>query len=520
MSLPVSAAASAPVKIGDILGGKYQVERVLGVGGMGVVVSAKHLTLGERVAIKFLLPQALARNDVVKRFLQEGQAAARLKSEHIARVHDFGQLESGAPFLVMEYLEGSDLSAVLRDRGPLSVETSVDYLLQACEALSEAHSASIIHRDLKPSNLFVIKRLDGTPSIKLIDFGISKVLVPGAGGAEGEMTATAVMMGSPLYMAPEQMVSARDVDSRADIWSLGILLHTMLTGSPPFRAPSVPQLYELIGQGAKPIRKVRADVPEGIEAAILRCLQKDPRQRYADVGELAEAVAAFGPPEARFTANRIRRILVARATQESPPTPAEVPVPVVAVTPAASLLPEVANRAASPASPDAGAPPTSGPPPAAEVSGSSPSSTSSAAIDPLATDGPWDQRTHPPSRRPRSAALIAAAAAVLLGAPVAFLLLRANHGAAVAPPAADSASARPAAVAIPPVESSQPSVAPGAPAVVATADPSPPAEASPPRPRPSVTAAAVTPPARAPLAPRTPPRPHVKSPDDLFGTQK
>src|SRR4051794_2316718 len=170
---------SSPVNVGDILAGKYQVERVLGVGGMGVVVSAKHLTLGERVAIKFLLPQALARTDVVKRFLQEGQAAARLRSEHVARVHDVGTLEDGAPFLVMEYLDGHDISQVIRDKGPLSVESAVDYVLQACEALAEAHAIGIIHRDLKPSNLFLIKRLDGTPSIKLIDFGISKVTLPG-----------------------------------------------------------------------------------------------------------------------------------------------------------------------------------------------------------------------------------------------------------------------------------------------------------------------------------------------------
>ena len=385
---------SSPVNVGDILASKYQVERVLGMGGMGVVVSAKHLILGERVAIKFLLPQALAREDVVKRFIQEGMAANRLRGEHIGRVHDVGRLESGAPFLVMEYLDGKDLGAVLRDGGPLAVEVAVDYVIQACEALAEAHSSGIIHRDLKPSNLFLIQRLDGTPSIKLIDFGISKILVPGADGDAGEMTATAVMMGSPLYMAPEQMASARDVDGRADIWSLGIILHTMLTGAPPFRAPSVMQVYELIVQGAPPIRKQRADVPEGIETTILKCLQKDRRQRFADVGELADALAEFGAPEARFIAERIKRILSTRSTRDSIAAPApdsDAKIPVVAVTPAAIAATEPAEGAAdavrhSSRSKGSGRHP---PPGTASIS-------DSAAIEALGTGGPWDQKTQPP----------------------------------------------------------------------------------------------------------------------------
>ena len=156
---------SSPVDVGDVIAGKYVVERVLGVGGMGVVVAAKHKTLGERYAIKFLLPQAVASDDVRKRFRQEAMAAARLRSEHVTRVYDDGELPDGSPFLVMEYLDGRDLSAVLRDEAPLAVPRVVGFVMQACEALAEAHAAGIIHRDLKPSNLFVIKRLDGTPSI-------------------------------------------------------------------------------------------------------------------------------------------------------------------------------------------------------------------------------------------------------------------------------------------------------------------------------------------------------------------
>jgi eukaryotic-like serine/threonine-protein kinase len=286
---------SSPVNVGDILAGKYQVERVLGVGGMGVVVSARHLTLGERVAIKFLLPQALARDDVKARFLQEAKAAARLRGEHVARVHDTGMLDSGAPYMVMEYLEGSDLGAVLRDKGPMSVADAVDYVVQACEALAEAHSAGIIHRDLKPSNLFVIKRLDGSPSIKLIDFGISKVQLPGAEGAEGEMTATAVMMGSPLYMAPEQMASARDVDGRSDIWSLGVILYELLAGEPPFGGSATAAAVAIATDPIPPLSLKRPDVPAGLEAAIERALSKEPQDRFADVASFAAALAPFAP---------------------------------------------------------------------------------------------------------------------------------------------------------------------------------------------------------------------------------
>ncbi len=513
---------SSPVNVGDILAGKYQVERVLGVGGMGVVVSARHLTLGERVAIKFLLPQALARNDVVARFLQEGRAAARLRSEHVARVHDVGKLETGAPFLVMEYLDGSDLGAVLREKGPMTVEVAVDYVMQACEALAEAHSAGIIHRDLKPSNLFLIERLDGSPSIKLIDFGISKIQLPGAEGAEGEMTATAVMMGSPLYMAPEQMASARDVDGRSDIWSLGIILHTMLTGSPPFRAPSVMQVYELIVQGAPPIRKTRPDVPAGIEAAILKCLQKDRRQRYANVGELAEAIADFGPPQARFSAERIKRIIVARTPADSilPPSGGEALVPVVAITPAA-----VANTVPADAGAKAGAEAVKGEVTSNGLGISQPDGAS--VIDPLGTDGPWDQKTHPPMRRARPAALIAAVAALVIGAPVAFFVLRGGHapaqsvsmGDTTAQPGDTSRAHQPAVAPPSPSTSADPaapSVLPGA----SVTPPEPSAHPSPPPERETNVHTRPRPPSPPPSPqPTRPPRP-TKSDDHLFDTQK
>src|SRR3954454_18638740 len=216
---------------GRVLAGKYRIERVLGRGGMGVVVAAHHIHLDEKVAIKFLLPEAVANAEVLGRFVREARAAVRIKSEHVARVSDVGTLEGGEPYMVMEYLEGSDLAEWLLQRGALPVEQAVEFLLQASEAIAEAHALGIVHRDLKPANLFVVRRADGLLSIKVLDFGISKVT--DASMAAGAATSTLALMGSPLYMSPEQMESARTADARSDIWSLGVILYELLTGACP-----------------------------------------------------------------------------------------------------------------------------------------------------------------------------------------------------------------------------------------------------------------------------------------------
>ncbi len=285
MSTGSDSSNLAPVKAGDILAGKYEVERVLGFGGMGVVVAAKHVHLGERVAIKFLLPQALKKAEVVERFLREGRAAVRIKSEHVARVFDVGKLDDGAPYMVMEFLEGADLSTLLKTKGAVPIELAVEYVLQACEAIAEAHSLKIIHRDLKPANLFVAKRADGSPVVKVIDFGISKVADPTT-GTDVEMTKTDVMMGSPVYMAPEQMISARDVDERADVWSLGVILFYLVMGAQPFRGNSVTQLYASIIEGPPRMRDTRPDVPPELEAAVQKMPGGEPE------GPLVQRVGA------------------------------------------------------------------------------------------------------------------------------------------------------------------------------------------------------------------------------------
>jgi len=300
---------SAPSE-GDILAGKFRIERVLGIGGMGMVVSAMHIHLDERVAIKFLLPEALVNPEAVARFGREARAAVKIKSEHVARVIDVGALESGAPYMVMELLRGRDLGQQLREFGVLPLALAVEYVLQACEALAEAHAMGIVHRDLKPANLFLTMRADGSPCVKVLDFGISKVTVPTGSGSDMGMTRTQSIMGSPLYMSPEQMASARDVDQRSDVWAVGTVLYELITGRVPFEAETMPQLCTLILHRDPPSpRTIRPELPEAIEAVIMRCLRKDRAQRYPNVGALARDLAMFAPDAGPRSAERISRVL-------------------------------------------------------------------------------------------------------------------------------------------------------------------------------------------------------------------
>lgn len=306
----------AGVSRGQLLAGKYRVEQVLGVGGMGAVVAAHHLQLDTKVAIKFLLPQTLGNRDAVARFAREARAAVKIKSEHVARVLDVGTLEDGAPYMVMEYLQGADLSALLRDRGPLPVPEAIDFVLQASEAIAEAHSLGIVHRDLKPANLFCIRTADGRPSIKVLDFGISKMSAGAETASHGVMTQTSAVMGSPFYMSPEQMVETRDVDARTDIWALGVILYELLAGKVPFSGETVPEVCARIAaRSPPPLRDLRADVPAELEAVVSKCLEKDRQQRYRDIAELAAALFPFAPPRAWPSVERISDIVNAGGRQ-------------------------------------------------------------------------------------------------------------------------------------------------------------------------------------------------------------
>jgi eukaryotic-like serine/threonine-protein kinase len=333
---PGGTDASGAVREGDILAGKYRVERVLGIGGMGVVVAAHHLQLDEKVALKFLLPGALGNSEAVARFGREARAAVKIKSEHVARVIDVGNLANGAPYMVMEYLEGGDLDAWLKERGRLPIEQAVEFVLQASEAVAEAHSLGIIHRDLKPSNLFCIRRADGRLSVKVLDFGISKMSQFGGSGVGG-MTHVSAIMGSPLYMSPEQLRSAKTVNAQTDIWALGIILFELFTGKPPFLADSLTELaLRIISEPPPPIRDLRSEVPVALAAAVGRCLEKDLRHRFQNVAELAVALLPFAPERSRESVERISGILQTSGLSASvpalPPSPRSSGAPAYAGT--------------------------------------------------------------------------------------------------------------------------------------------------------------------------------------------
>lgn len=278
------------IAIGDTLLGKYRVERILGEGGMGLVAQVRHLQLDEPMAIKFLLPDIAGRPEFVHRFLREAQAAAKLKNEHICRVFDVGVTEDGTPYMIMEYLEGADLQSFLRERGPQSVHESVGILLQACEALVEAHARGIVHRDIKPANFFMTMRADGTPLIKLLDFGISKQQ---SAAAKVDLTSTQATLGTPAYMSPEQLRSSKQVDARTDIWALGVVMYELLCGARPFTADTFSALCMQIGLEHPP--PLADSLPAGIAEIVMRCLEKEPGRRYASVTELAAALRPYGP---------------------------------------------------------------------------------------------------------------------------------------------------------------------------------------------------------------------------------
>ncbi|WP_437836696.1 protein kinase domain-containing protein [Sorangium sp. So ce1153] len=347
---------NAPVVEGEVIAGKYRVDRVVGRGGMGMVVAASHLFLPQRVAIKLLLSDDSPA--LVQRFLREARAAARLKGEHVVRVLDVGELESGVPYIVMEFLEGEDLSDVVRARGQLDVAEAADYVLQACVAMAEAHVAGIVHRDLKPANLFLTTAPGGAKLIKVLDFGISKEMPSGGEGGGASLTQTREVLGSPIYMPPEQMRSSRSVDARSDIWALGAILYRVLVGRPPFEAPALAELVLQVAS-AEPVppSALRSDLPLELEGVILHCLQKDPARRPQTVADLALALAPFAPAGGQERAERAARILNAPPATPSRPTSASVPAPrpgpdsspSATSAPTVSLLPTTRGLARTPA---------------------------------------------------------------------------------------------------------------------------------------------------------------------------
>ncbi|MBS2013283.1 MAG: serine/threonine protein kinase [Deltaproteobacteria bacterium] len=324
--------AELPVREGQVLDGKFRVERIVGEGAMGLVVEATHLGLDERVALKFLRREARSQPDVVARFSREARSAVKLKSDHVARVFDVGTAEDGTPFIVMEFLEGSDLATILELRRRLDVPEAVEYVIQACEGLTEAHTRGIVHRDIKPENLFLAQGAGALKQIKLLDFGISKAALSG-GALETDLASgnTTQIMGSPHYMSPDQLRSTHDVDGRADIWSLGVVLFELVSGHMPFTATDVTTLIaQVLHEPHRRLTSVRSDAPPELEAVIDRCLAKDPAARYASAADLAIALLPFAPKRARHTAERAAEIARASGTEVAaradsiPPPPSSV----------------------------------------------------------------------------------------------------------------------------------------------------------------------------------------------------
>ncbi|HEU4404222.1 MAG TPA: protein kinase [Polyangiaceae bacterium] len=277
------------VRAGDVLARKYRVERILGAGGMGVVVAARHELLRERVAVKLLSPERTLDKTFVRRFLSEARSTAKLKSEHVARVMDVGTLDEGTPYLVMELLEGRDLSQILNEHGPVPAARAVDYVLQACAGLAEAHRHGIVHRDLKPANLFLTARPDGSPLVKVLDFGLAKRFDDSI-----EATKTGQIVGSPNYMAPEQVSAPSSVDTRVDVWALGVILYELVSGSRPFAGNTVSEIFALILHGAPPpLRERVPSLSPDLEAVVACCLERDRDRRFDNVESLAAALARY-----------------------------------------------------------------------------------------------------------------------------------------------------------------------------------------------------------------------------------
>lgn len=429
---PVTGPRPPMARAGDVIDGKYRLDRILGEGGMGVVFGGVHLALETPIALKCLRPELLGDAQALGRFVQEARLAASIAHEHSTRIYDVGTTREGMPFIVMEHLEGQSLDERLTQHGPLPVGAAVTIVLQTLAVLAEAHAKGLVHRDLKPGNLFLQDRADGALWVKVMDFGISKPIGPSSSSVK--LTEPRSLLGSPQYMSPEQLRDSSTVDHRSDIWSMGVVLFELLTGTVPFDAPSLAELFGVILDDEAPsLRKVRGDVPPGLEDVVRAMLAKDPASRPQTVGDVALRLAPFAPDAARTAVARIHAVCLraerarsqsARVVVERRPRPSSGNLRSAAFGVLAVLAAGAIAYALAP-----GAGPSTTPPPAAD-----------------------DRRTSPslvPSVAPSASANEAAAAPVLPE------VLSASANVASAPPAAASAP-RPKAVAPAPPTSPAP----------------------------------------------------------------
>jgi serine/threonine-protein kinase len=446
-------AAFRQLTVGSVIDGKYRIDKELGRGAMGVVVAATHVQLGERVALKFLHVRSPSEGeDFQARFRREAKVSARLKNEHVTRVIDVGLFQGKVPFMVMDFLVGTDLRELVKTNGPLPLHVALDYVTQICIGIAEAHALGIVHRDLKSGNLFVTKQADGTDLIKILDFGISKWKAEQE--ATGEGTKTGVILGSPKYMSPEQMFGSAEVDHRADVWAIGAIVYEMLTGKPPFDFPTVMRVCVELGSNNPPpsITKLRDDVTPELEAAIFRCFVRDRAARVQNVAELAGGVLdAVEAPFAKGVRHKIMAILDPKAARDPLAISGANALPTSSGAFAALAVPSTRSISASTRSREGGSVPR----PAAS------DAAVSAAVSPL------------PSKT-KNRALVWIALALIAAVGIAVVRMRASPGetsapaksaqtfAAPPPPAASAPAAPerstvadvPSAIAAPPATSS------------------------------------------------------------------
>ncbi|MBK6693535.1 MAG: protein kinase [Myxococcales bacterium] len=288
----VVGSRRGPLPSGMVLDGRYRIDRLLGQGAMGAVYAAEHLVLKTRVAIKVLVARATPES--LARFAQEARVTAELRSEHAIRVLDVATPDGRAPYIVMELLEGTDLEGLLKRRTRLPLDEAARYVLEACDAVAEAHALGVVHRDLKPANLFLTTgRQEGAPTIKVLDFGLSKI-VRGEALGDVSLSKTYAFMGSPAYMSPEQIRNAKAADHRADIWSLAVVLYELVTGALPFPDDSAAVLLLAIANKPwVPASERRGELPASFDAVLARCLEKEPADRYPDIAAFVDALRPF-----------------------------------------------------------------------------------------------------------------------------------------------------------------------------------------------------------------------------------
>jgi serine/threonine-protein kinase len=496
-------------EVGDLIAGKYRVERVIGEGGMGTVYAAYHQLLDVRVAVKVLSAELSEQPGIIARFLREARAVARLKSEHVARVSDIGMHE-GQPFIVMELLEGEDLDKRL-ERGALAITDASDFILQALEAMAHAHAIGIVHRDLKPANLFVATSPDGREVLKVLDFGIAKLTTAaqGEGGRTGGITGEHAL-GSPSYMAPEQVRVLPQIDRRADLWALGAILYELVTGRTAFDGGSVGEIFgAVLHASPTPMREIRPETPPELEAVVERCLRRDVEERFTDAAEMARALAPFASPALRGHVSRIEQTL-ARAGKSSDPEglrPSKLGLEQAALDafgaepgsgPRSVRRPLLSSRPATPAPGDLTRTADELPAP----SGSTPPPVESA----------------PPPPRSRSRSLMMPLAGVFGGCLVIALALRSLHGslaeapktsAAVSPPAALAQPAHDPAQDLPAPKAAEPASPPVVESAAASAPPT--STMAPPQLSASASATGAAHKHAAPAKPATAATPHGKA---------